>query len=190
MDECDFSGPVESVKSHITASMDSEHQGKHGDDLFTELRRRASDRLDQAREQARELRESGIADGEELRGRLEERFGELPDDFEAARARAEEAASGLDVPGSGEESGASEPGSEEEMSGHDAGHDHESGEIEADEMEESIGGIPVPVSPNVLIGVAVLFVVYMAVIRSPSDQATEAGDEDDEDRGLTAGLSE
>lgn len=49
VEECDFSGPIRSVKSHITASKQGDHDGRHGMDFSEELRERAEQAADAVR---------------------------------------------------------------------------------------------------------------------------------------------
>jgi hypothetical protein len=63
VDGCDYSGGIESVKSHITAKMDSAHAGKKGDDVVAEAEGADESGAEQAEEPAQDNTDEEVGDG-------------------------------------------------------------------------------------------------------------------------------
>ena len=180
VDGCEYQDAVRSVKAHITASTDDDHDGMHGMDAADSLREQANSRLngelprlDDAVDEARDA----VANAA---GGILTRPGTGPDD----PAEPAQAATGPE-PGEEPDDASPEPDDEPAVEPVD--------EIETDDTDDGGGfGIPIPVQSSTVIvaalGLVVVAVIYSRGSGSGSDDSDQPDDDAPTDDVVQSGL--
>jgi hypothetical protein len=161
VEDCEYEAPVRSVKSHITASKEGQHDGQHGMDFAGELRKRAE-------RAASSLTVPSSGGGSE-------------DDGTGVEEESEDAQAGSSSAGEDADEDANEDAEDGSVSVESVE------EIGTDEESEEFG-IPVPVNSWVVVGGVALLAVLMiqkggsdesstsrSAQSAPEDERTEAG---------------